>query len=212
MWQGKKSFVLHAHTHVDIRCMDMCICVYICMYGCTTIWSESQRRKLFDGHWWWYVRCCAPSEQREGGWGLGLCVRVQMKQGMGSRDGREVGVQLAHFCWPAKLLTSCLASNVDNPMEHLVGSVRFKCFMNLFQWSQTRCVRVRAYHTYTNIQTCHTYRHTYICAFALAGDMWQQKPCLRLTWPAVVVWLRSVRPSDCPPALSVRLCLGHWSF
>lgn len=56
-----------------------------------------------------------------------------MKQGMGSRDGREVGVQLAHFCWPAKLLTSCLASNVDNPMEHLVGSVRFKCFMNLFQ-------------------------------------------------------------------------------
>lgn len=59
-----------------------------------------------------------------------------MKQGMGSRDERERlgnGVQLAHFCWPAKLLTSCLASNVDNPMEHLVGSVRFKCFMNLFQ-------------------------------------------------------------------------------
>lgn len=51
------------------------------------------------------------------------------------------------------------------------------------------------------IQTYRHATHTYICAFALAGDMWQQKPCLRLTWPAVVVWLRSVRPSYRPPAL-----------
>lgn len=150
--------------YVDIRCMDMCICIYvqmyIHMYGCTTIWSESQRRKLFDGHWWWYVRCCAPSEHREGGWELGLCVPVHIEKGMG--EGLVDVVQLTHFSWPAKLLTSCLASNVDNPMEHLVGSVRFKCFMNLFQWSQTRCVRVRAYHTNTNIQTYHTYVHTFI--------------------------------------------------
>lgn len=58
-------------------------------------------------------------------------MRVQIEQGMGVRMGEGLGD--THFCWPAKLLTSCLASNVDNPMEHLVGSVRFKCFMNLFQ-------------------------------------------------------------------------------
>lgn len=52
---------------------------------------------------------------------------------MEQRAGLKEAEQLTELCWPAKLLTSCLASNVDNPMEHLVGSVRFKCFMNLFQ-------------------------------------------------------------------------------
>lgn len=45
MWQGKKSFVLHAHTHIDIRCMDMYICMYIHMYVCMDVQQSGQKAK-----------------------------------------------------------------------------------------------------------------------------------------------------------------------
>lgn len=120
---------------------------------------------------WWSLMVirpvlCAKWATRRGMRAWFVCACADRAQGMGVElgEGPGNGVQLAPFCWPAKLLTSCLASNVDNPMEHLVGSVRFKCFMNLFQWSQTRCVRVRvrAYHTYVYKHIDMSHIHTFV--------------------------------------------------
>lgn len=132
MWQqDKKSFVLHAHTHTHlltyVRYVNMCVfCTDVCTYVCMHVQQSGQKAKgenflmVIDGDTSGVVRNV---------WGG----RSEGGSVMEQRAGVKEAEQLTELCWPAKLLTSCLASNVDNPMEHLVGSVRFKCFMNLFQ-------------------------------------------------------------------------------